>query len=169
MNTQELKSQAASTTQTHTDIFIHRSFEIPLDTFWKAWTNAEMIKKWWGPRNFSCPAYHIDLRVGGKYLAGMKDKTKGKTVWSTGNYIVISPERKLVMTDSFSDEQGNWLSAAKYGLPGKWPKYLIISVEVKGNHAKTDMIFKQGPMPVETADDCIKGWQESFDKLEEEV
>lgn len=169
METKRLMANTQSNTQTHTDIIIKRTFEIPVDTFWKAWTNAEILKKWWGPKNFTCPAYYIDFTIGGKYLAGMKDKKDGRTIWSTGNFIEIEPEQKLVMTDHFSDEKGKPVNAGEYGLPGKWPNYLVISLELKGDDGKTEMTLKQGPMPVETADDCIIGWQESFDKLEEEV
>ncbi len=169
MNTQELKTKTETTPQTHTDIIINRTFDIPLDTVWKAWTKAETLKKWWGPKNFICPAYYIDLNNGGKYLASMKDKKDGSIIWSTGNFIMISPERKLVMTDSFSDEKGNWVSASEYGMPGDWPRYLIINVEFKEVNNKTEMTLKHGPMPIETAEDCIQGWNESFDKLEEEV
>ena len=169
MKTKELNAQPQSATQTLKDIVIERTFDIPLDIFWKAWTNAEILKRWWGPKNFTCPAFYMDLTIGGKYLAGMKDKKDGKVIWSTGNFVEIEPEQKLVMTDSFSDEKGNPVSAVQYGMPGEWPRYLVISISLKGNEGQTEMTLKQGPMPVETADDCITGWQESFDKLEEEV
>ncbi len=29
---------------------IKRTFDLPLETVWKAWSEPESLKKWWGPR-----------------------------------------------------------------------------------------------------------------------
>ncbi len=33
---------------------------------WKAWTTAEYVMKWWGPKGFTSPVCRIDLRTGGR-------------------------------------------------------------------------------------------------------
>lgn len=34
---------------------ITRIFDAPRELVWKAWTNPEMFRKWWGPKGFTCP------------------------------------------------------------------------------------------------------------------
>ena len=50
----------------------------------------------------------------------------GKEYWSTGTVKEFIPEKKLVVTDHFSDDKGNIKSASEYGMPGDWPKELLI-------------------------------------------
>src|SRR4051812_30276601 len=53
--------------QTQT-IVIERIFDAPREKVWKAWTEPEHIKHWWGPKDFTAPHAKNDLHVGGKYL-----------------------------------------------------------------------------------------------------
>src|SRR6187431_194380 len=96
-------------------ILIKRTFDLPLDTVWKAWSEAESLQEWWGPEGFSCPSCTIDFRVGGKYLASMKGPD-GKEIWSTGVYKEIIPFKTIVCTDNFADSKGNVVPASYYGM-----------------------------------------------------
>ncbi|MEC0176860.1 SRPBCC domain-containing protein [Paenibacillus favisporus] len=44
---QELKKQ---------ELVITRVFDIPIELVWKAWTDTEMVMKWWGPQHFTSPS-----------------------------------------------------------------------------------------------------------------
>jgi uncharacterized protein YndB with AHSA1/START domain len=50
-------------------IVIERVFDAPLERVWKAWTDPEMFVRWWGPKDFTTPAYKADFRVGGSFRA----------------------------------------------------------------------------------------------------
>ncbi len=52
-------------------IIITRTFDLAVTKVWQAWTEPESFKKWWGPKNFTCPYCSIDLKPGGKYLTCM--------------------------------------------------------------------------------------------------
>lgn len=153
-------------------ITIHRTFDLPLTVMWRAWTNEDTLKKWWGPNNFTCPRFIINFNVDGEYLAAMQNEKEGKISWSTGVYKEIVQHRKIVMTDNFSDGQGNVISAQEAGMPGDWKQPLLITVEFmdhKDDKGKTDFSLTQEDLPEEVYEDCIKGWQESFDKLEKNL
>ena len=150
------------------DIVINKVFNLPVSVVWLAWTNAEYFKKWWGPRGFTCPSSKMEARVGGKYLNCMRGPD-GKDYWSTGEVKEVIPERKLVVTDSFSDEKGNIKHASEYGMPGNWPKELLITVYLEEADGATKMKLKHHGIPNEMREDCIKGWNESFDKLEKNI
>ncbi len=146
-------------------VSINRIFDLPVSTIWKAWTEPESFKKWWGPHEYTCPYCKIDLRVGGTCHASMKNKKTGEEQFSIGTYKEIIENKKLVVTDSFADKQGN-ITEAPEGFPGKWPRELLITVELKEQDGKTHMHMTQAPMPAEMYEDCLKGWGECLDKME---
>ena len=146
-------------------ITIKRTFDRLLRTVWKAWSEQENIKKWWGPKEYTCPDCTIDFRVGGKFLASMLGED-GKKIWSTGTYREIIPMKKIVNTDSFSDSEGNIVPPSYYNMPGDWEPELLITVEFEEVNGKTNMKLQHEGLPAEMIDDCKKGWQSSLDKIE---
>jgi uncharacterized protein YndB with AHSA1/START domain len=162
---QDIKQQGSAL---QNEIVINRVFNLPVSVVWLAWTDAEYFKKWWGPRGFTCPSSKMEAKVGGKYLNCMRGPD-GKEYWSTGVVKELIPERKLVVTDSFSDDKGNIKPASEYGMPGDWPKDLLITVYLEEADGATKMKLKHQGIPNEMREDCIKGWNESFDKLEENI
>lgn len=145
---------------------VTRTFRAPVERVWKAWTDPEMAKQWWGPENFSCPEAKIDFRVGGKYLLAMKDPS-GKVTWSTGEYQDIVPLKKIVATDAFSDKDGTMISASDAGMPGEWGDVSITTIEFDSIDAEqTTMKLVHEGIPTEMHDDCVDGWSTSFNKLE---
>lgn len=157
-------NDSATLTQPKT-IIIKREFDLPLLQVWKAWTDPQTFKKWWGPKEFTCPYCSIHLHEGGTYLNAMRGPD-GKDIWGTGIYKEIIPQQKLVYTDSFADNKGNKVPSAYYNMP-EMPMELIVSVSFKEEDGKTIMQLKHEGIPAEMYDDCEKGWQSSFDKLEE--
>ena len=168
----ETKTRSRQDTKQHPglqkDLVIHRVFDLPVSKVWRALTEAEEFKKWWGPNGFTCPSSKMEARVGGKYLNCMRGPD-GKEFWSTGVVKELIPEKKLVITDSFSDEKGNIKPASEYGMPGNWPKELLITFELEKTDGATRLRLQHEGVPPEMHDDCIKGWNESFDKLEKNI
>jgi uncharacterized protein YndB with AHSA1/START domain len=162
---QDVKQQGSAL---QNDIVINRVFNLPVSVVWLAWTDAEYFKKWWGPRGFTCPSSTMEAKVGGKYLNCMRGPD-GKEFWSTGEVKELIPERKLVITDHFSDEKGNIKPASEYGMPGNWPKELLITVYLEEADGATKLKLRHQGIPDEMREDCIKGWNESLDKLEENI
>jgi len=150
------------------DIIIQRVFDLPISTVWQALTESESFKKWWGPEGFTCPYSKMDARIGGKYLNCMRGPD-GKEYWSAGSVKEFIPEKKLVITDSFSDEHGNIISASEYGMPGNWPKELLITFFLEEADGATKLKLIHEGIPEEMRDECIKGWNESLDKLEKNM
>lgn len=149
-------------------VVVHRVFDLPVKTVWRAITDADYFKKWWGPRGFTCPYSTMEARPGGRYLNCMRDPD-GKEYWSTGVVKEFIPEKKLVVTDSFADEKGNIKPAAEYGMPGDWPKELLVTYELEEADGATKLHMVQEGVPPEMHDECVQGWNESFDKLERNI
>ena len=156
------------TAEKHRTITVKRTFNLPLNTIWKAWTESESMKKWWGPKEYTCPDCTIDFKVGGKFLASMQ-AADGKKIWSTGTYKEIIPLKKIINTDSFADSNGNIVPASYYQMQGEWGLELQITTEFKEVEGKTNLSLQHAGLPAEIADECMKGWQSSFDKLESNI
>lgn len=67
----------------------------PRERVFAAWTKPELLKRWWGPGEVTCPEAEVDLQVGGKYrLANLQPD--GKVIWISGTFEQVSPPKKLV-------------------------------------------------------------------------
>jgi uncharacterized protein YndB with AHSA1/START domain len=150
------------------EVVIHRVFDLPVTKVWRALTESEQFKKWWGPKGFTCPSSTMEARVSGRYLNCMRGPD-GKEFWSTGVVKEFIPGKKLVLTDSFSDPKGNKIPASDYNMPGDWPKELLITFELEEADGVTKLKLLHEGIPEEAHDDCVKGWNECFDKLEENI
>lgn len=150
------------------EIIINRVFDLPVSKVWRALTDAEYFKKWWGPEGFTCPFSEMEAKADGKYLSCMRGQD-GKEYWSTGVVKEFTPERKLVLTDSFSDAEGNIISASELGMPGDWPRELLITFNLEEADGATKLKLRHEGVPEEMHDECVKGWNESLDKLEKNV
>ena len=48
-----------------TDLVLERTLDAPLDLVWKAYTDPDLMKRWWAPRPYRTPEVDIDWRPGG--------------------------------------------------------------------------------------------------------
>lgn len=160
------------------EIVISRTFDAPRELVWKAWTDPELVKKWWGPEGFTAPSIKIDLRVCGKYIFAMHGPPGSqwdKDMYSAGEYEKIIPKEKLVVTDYFSDEQGNMITPQESGLEDpNFPKESIYTVsfeQIEKGKTKLSIIY---PIPktkeqreAVLKSGMIEGWNSSLNKLAE--
>ena len=94
-----------SAAETQGDFVISRVFDAPRDLVWKAFTEPERMKEWWGPKGFTVIASKMDFRPGGTYHYGMK-APDGSAMWGKFVYREIVPPERMVFINSFSDEAG---------------------------------------------------------------
>jgi len=93
----------------------------------------------------------------------------GKDFWSTGTYREIDPPARLVMTDSFADENGNVVNASYYGMDPNFPMESLVTVTFDEIDGKTKFTLKYDDVSMfqeQDLTDMTQGWNESFDKLE---
>lgn len=50
-------------TQEHT---FERTYAAPIADVWRAWTEPELLRQWWGPEKTTIAECEVDLRVGGQ-------------------------------------------------------------------------------------------------------
>jgi uncharacterized protein YndB with AHSA1/START domain len=152
-----------------TELIITRTFDAPRNLVWKAWTEPEYAMRWWGPKDFTAPVCKIDLHEGGNYHFCMR-APDGQDFWSKGTYREIVEPERLIMTDSFSDEQGNIVPASNYGMEGEWPLELLVTLTFEEQNGKTKFTLRHSGLPEgQMKELTYAGWNESFDKLNEVV
>lgn len=153
------------------ELTITRIFDAPREVVWKAWTDPERLKRWWGPKGWTSPVCKIDLRVGGEWLSLMRSP-EGQEIWAKGIFREIVALERLVMTDSFADEQGNVVPATHYGMSPEFPLEMVITVKFEDQKGRTKLTLKHsGIEGISDTDrgDMQQGWSQSLDKLAESL
>lgn len=87
------------------EITVERSFNAPLDPVWAAWTQADILCKWWAPKPYACVIKSLDFREGGRWLYCMQGP-QGDRHWCYFDYDVIRPKTFFSGSDAFCDEHG---------------------------------------------------------------
>jgi uncharacterized protein YndB with AHSA1/START domain len=103
------------------EFVLSRVLDAPRALVWKAFTEAERLKEWWGPKGFTVIASKVDLRVGGTFHYGMK-APDGTPMW--GKFVfreIVAPER-MVFISSFSDEAGG---TTRHPGHMSWPLHML--------------------------------------------
>ncbi|MEO1064078.1 MAG: SRPBCC domain-containing protein [Actinomycetota bacterium] len=47
------------------DLRFERTYPADREAVWRAWTDPELLRRWWGPEGTTVTACEIDLRIGG--------------------------------------------------------------------------------------------------------
>lgn len=151
---------------------ITRRFDAPRDLVFQAFSDANHLAHWWGPKGMKITVKKLDFRPEGTFHYKMTGDD-GFTMW--GKFIyrdIIAPE-KIVFVNSFSDEEGNITSPP---FPDPWPVeiYYIITLAEEGN--KTILTLKSLPIHataeeqhtfINGSDSMQEGFGGTFDQLQE--
>jgi uncharacterized protein YndB with AHSA1/START domain len=156
---------------TSTDFVISRVFDAPRDLVWKAFTDAEYLKHWWGPKGSEVFHAQVDLRPGGAYLYGLL--MGGAEVWGKITYREIAAPKRLTMIVSFSDENGG---VTRHPMAPVWPLQWFSEIVFEDLGGKTKVILRSSPLEQTTPEEreafdgahnsMRGGWGGSFDVLD---
>jgi len=87
-------------------ITVVSEFDAPLAMVWDAYTKSELLDQWWAPKPWKAKTKKMDFTVGGQWLYAMVGPEDEKH-WSVEKYTLIEPQKKIVLNDAFTDEDGN--------------------------------------------------------------
>jgi uncharacterized protein YndB with AHSA1/START domain len=87
------------------EVIIEREFDAPRAKVWKAWTDAELIKQWLGPRKYEMAIDKYDFKPGGSYRYIHKGD-EGEFAFH-GVFHGIYPEEKAIQTFEFEGWPGH--------------------------------------------------------------
>ena len=154
------------------DFVLSRVFDAPRELVWKAFTEPERMKQWWGPKGFTVIASKMDLRPGGYYHYGLK-APNGTPMWGKFAYREIVPPERMVLINSFSDEAGG---TTRHPLHTSWPlEMLSVFTFEEMPGGKTKLTIRWSPHNATedeertfdtNRDGMRQGWGGSLDQLE---
>ncbi len=140
-------------------VLITREFDAARQLVWRALTEPELIKRWWGGERGTVTSIELDLRVGGMWRYVMTANA-GFAVGFHGEYReIVAPER-LVNTEAFEgipdpDAHAALCTATLTDKDGR--TFLEVLIE-HPNQMGRDAHINSG---------MEGGMQESYDKLEQ--
>jgi uncharacterized protein YndB with AHSA1/START domain len=122
-------------------IEVSRTFPAPVEDVWRIWTEAELVKRWWGPKDFSAPSAVIDFRKNGRSIVSMKAPPAmgGQEYFSLWVYEEIIPFEKIVFIQSLCDRRGNKIKPETVGMPADFPRdtrTVVIFTKLSGNETQ---------------------------------
>jgi uncharacterized protein YndB with AHSA1/START domain len=149
------------------ELTITRIFDAPRGLVWKAWTDPQLLKKWWGPKGVTKPTCEWDARPGGKiYVVMLAGKELGNFAgqkWPMdGIFKEVTPQSRLVYSSNALDDVKRILIETEN------------TVDFEDLGGKTRMklhivVKKAGPGSEFALQGMEMGWTQSIDKLSEEL
>ncbi len=155
------------------DFVISRVFDAPRELVWKAFSDPDRMKEWWGPKGFKVIAAKMDFRAGGSYHYGM-EAPNGAAMWGKFVYREIVPPERMVFINSFSDEAGG---ITRHPMSPSWPLEMVSTFtfeEQPGGKTKLTIRWSAYNASVEeqktfdtSHDGMQQGWGGTLDQLAE--
>lgn len=152
---------------------INRTFDSPIETVFKAWTEPEQLTQWLSPTGTTMKFFKADIKVGGSVFY-MMSGDGGFHLYGKTNYLEIESPHRLVYTQQFCDENEK---VCRHPMAPVWPETMMTVVTfAEEGPDKTRITITWEPSGVVTREELaafIKekggmtlGWTGSFDKLE---
>ena len=162
-------SSAPTTRVRKRNLVFTRIFEATIEQAWNAWTDASMVKKWWGPEGFTCPVAKMDVREGARSLVCMRAPKDfgGQDMYSTWTYTRIEPMREIEYLHHFADKDGNRVDPQVQGLPPDMPAEVrnLVTFKAVGEN-KTEITVTEFDWPEGQMRKMSKmGMEQCLDKM----
>jgi uncharacterized protein YndB with AHSA1/START domain len=133
------------------ELVITRVFDAPRDLVFKAWTEPERLKHWWGPEGFTLPFLEIETKPNGKWRACMRGPD-GTNHWQHGVTLELVPPERLVFTSIWENDPTH---------------EMVVTIELVERGKKTEMTLRQRAFKtVEERDGHDTGWSSSLNRLD---
>src|SRR5689334_13182171 len=133
---------------------MNRVFKASPERVFRAWTEPDAIKRWFGPEGYHTVSAEVDLRVGGKYRFGTQD-TDGTIYYISGIYHDIQRPSKLVFT--FVQE---------YEISNPNREIMLVTIEFIAQGDGTRVLMTQEHLPdQQTLQGHQAGWESGFDRM----
>ena len=137
------------------EIALTRTFNAPRHLVHRAFSEPQLLRRWFGPRGWTLVTCEIDARVGGSYRYILQ-APDGRELGMRGTYLELSPPERSVHTESFDD----------------FPGEAIVTTVFAEHDGRTTMVATLRYASPEIRDEVIQsgmehGAAESYDRLSE--
>lgn len=87
-----------------------RVFHAPRELVFQAFTQAEHLKHWWGPKGTSVSIHKLEVKPDGIFHYSMTNPD-GSVLWGRFTFREIIAPEKLVFLSGFADAHANFIAA----------------------------------------------------------
>lgn len=140
---------------------ISRVMDAPRETLWQAWTDADRLQQWFGPKGVTTPACTLDLRPGGVFHYCMR-RPDGGEMWGKWTFREIVAPQRLVFINAFSDARGG---VTRHPFNADWPLELLSTVTLTALGDKTRVTVAWSPRRADSRE--TKAFDEAFDGMQQ--
>jgi uncharacterized protein YndB with AHSA1/START domain len=146
-------------------VMIERTIDAPVDLIWQVWTDPEHFAAWYGPNGATIPLAKMDVRVGGTRLICMDVSTPNgpMQMWFVGEYREVIENKRLVYTESMSNQNGDIIDPADMGMPPGHPITTEVRVEMEAVGGRTRLLLTHVGIPADSPGAI--GWAMALDKM----
>ncbi|HEY3864052.1 MAG TPA: SRPBCC domain-containing protein [Verrucomicrobiae bacterium] len=139
-----------------------RVFDAPRDLVFKAWTDANQFKQWFGAAacgGASLQSVSLDARAGGKYRFQMR-RPDGEYFTTVGIYREVKPPERLVFTWQFEkDGSGDEFGETE-------PPEMLVTLQFNARGQQTELILTHEKFgSVESRGRHEEGWTRCLNEL----
>jgi uncharacterized protein YndB with AHSA1/START domain len=128
--------------ETDTNVHIERIFTAPRELVFAAWTDPQMLPRWFAPEGCRIDYRDIDIRENGRYHSCITTPG-GDECWCVGEYLEINPPARLVFTMAIGDANGNRVGPEEAGFDPEWPRETIVTVTFDEHEGGTKLTLQQ--------------------------
>lgn len=148
-----------SSSDSATTLRLERTFDAPAEAVFDAWTNPEVLRRWWVvDRAWRTPIAEVDLRVGGGYRLAMEDPDAGTVHTVQGVYREVSRPERLVYSWCWEE-----------GADGE-SHVSTVTVEFLGEGGRTTVVLEHSDLAsAESRDRHRVGWEGCLATLGERI
>ncbi|MDH3699707.1 MAG: SRPBCC domain-containing protein [Alphaproteobacteria bacterium] len=148
-----------------------RVFDAPRAMVWRAWTDPELLARWYGP-GAETIIHAFDLKPGGMWLNEMK--WGENSMLSKAIFKEVAPLERLVW-HHHSSTDSEWNTVANPKMPD-WPRILLTTVTFEDDGPGTKVRLIWAPFEATDAEiACFagavanmgKGWESGFAIMDE--
>jgi uncharacterized protein YndB with AHSA1/START domain len=150
--------------------------DAPRELVFRAWTEAEQLSQWFGPRSIEMPFCEVDARPGGM-IHFCHRFADGTELWVKGTYLAVKAPEHLAFRVAFVDRADK---PAPHPMFPEWPlaaafeTYVTLLESGRG----TRLELRQIVTPPSAAQSSVvagerglaqEGWKESLERLAERL
>ncbi|WP_218013589.1 MULTISPECIES: SRPBCC domain-containing protein [Georgenia] len=148
---------------------VSREIDAPPEEVWRAWSEPDLVRRWWGPTGFSCPRAEVDLREGGSALVSMQAPPQygGGLTHNRWTYGTVDVPSRLEFVSTFTDADGAYISPLEAGIPPGVPEevpHVVVLEPLSGGRTRVT-VTERGYLGAEAAALSRTGQEQCLERM----